>query len=243
MMLEIFPIVGQGIITVAARNLMWTIAICMVFSIFYRENPIYDVIEHGMIGTMAAWFMAGGMITTWRFVFTPIITGTDPWRILVIIAGISYFTVFAGRTFATFYRTVISLRLGAMLGIGMGVNIPVTVAAAISLSRNATWDPFTIIAVLMGVFTIFYFTFSKWTDTHFRIPRRIAYWVVFAYYAGFGGTMWMSRIEIFTGFISRMADWPAILIPLASLGIILLDSQILKARRAKAVTPTAPTKQ
>jgi hypothetical protein len=222
-------IVGQ-IVDIGTRNIVWTLAICMVFSIFYRENPIYDFIEHGMIGTMGAWYLTNGIESTIRTVFTPIIDGTDPARIIIIIAGISYFTALFGRRFAQFYRTIVSLRLGAMFGISIGASIPVTVAAAISLSQTAAYDPFAIIAVLMGVFTIFYFTFSKWTDTHLRLPRRIGYWVVFAYFAGFGVTMWNSRLEIMTGWVTRMSDWPAVLIPIAALGIILVDAAIRRGR-------------
>jgi hypothetical protein len=222
-------LVGQ-LIDRATTNLAWTFAIVCVFSIFYRENPIYDIIEHGMIGTMAAWTLAAGIDSTIRTVFTPILNGTDPARIIVVLAGLTYFTVLFGRRFAGFYRTVVSLRLGAMFGISIGASIPVTVAAAISLSQTASYDPFAIIAVLMGVFTIFYFTFSKWTDTHLRLPRRIGYWVVFAYFAGFGVTMWNSRLEIMTGWVSRMADWPAILIPVAALGVILIDAAIRRGR-------------
>jgi len=238
-MLEITPMVGQMLISLEMRNLLWTIAMLWVFSVFYRANPFYDFIEYMYVGVLTAWTAGANVYAIWNTDFVPILNGTDPWRILVPILGSLYFTVFLGRRFATFYRSVITMRLGAMLGTSIGTTIIVSIAAAAQLSATARYDPFAVIAVMSAVFTTLYFMFSKWVDDRFRLPRRIAYWVVFGYFAGFGVTMWMGRIEIMAGWVQRMATYPSIIVPFIALGIILLDAQLRKGRKAKPVVPTA----
>lgn len=205
-MLDIIPIVGQAlVVSLETRNLLWTIAMLWVFSVFYRQNPFYDFLEFAYIGVVTAWGAGANVVAIYNTDIVPVfVTGADPWRIIVIILGLSYFTVFLGRRFATFYRSVITMRLGAMMGTSVGTTIIVSMAAAAQLSATASTDPFAIIAVLVAIFTTLYFTFSKWTDNHFRLPRRIAYWVVFGYFAGFGVTMWMGRIEIMAGWVQQI---------------------------------------
>jgi hypothetical protein len=244
-MINIVPIVGQGIqlvVPLEIRNLLWTIAIMWVFSVFYRDNPFYDFLEYAYIGVVTAWGAGANFWAIWNTDFIPILNGSDVWRILVPIMGLCYFTVFLGRRFATFYRSVITMRLGAMLGTSVGTTIIVSIAAAAQLSATAATDPFAIIAVLVAVFTALYFMFSKWTDNHLRLPRRIAYWIVFGYFAGFGVTMWMGRIEIMGGWIQRMATYPSIIVPFVALGVIFLDVAIRRSRQTKAVQPAQPAK-
>jgi len=243
-MLNIIPIVGQAyIVPLNIRNLLWTIAIIWVFSVFYRDNPFYDWLEYAYIGVVTAWGAGANFWAINSTIVQPIITGADPWRILVPIMGICYFTVFLGRRFATFYRTVITMRLGAMMGTSIGTTIIVSMTAAAQMSATASYDPFAVIAVLVAVFTTLYFTFSKWTNDHFRLPRRIAYWIVFGYFAGFGVTMWVGRAEIMGGWIQRMATFPSIIVPFVGLGIMLLDVAIRRSRRAAAVQTAQPTRQ
>jgi hypothetical protein len=242
-MLDVIPMVGQMIITLEMRNLLWTIAMLWVFSVFYRTNPFYDFIEYMYVAVLTAWTAGANVYAIWNTDFVPILNGTDPWRILVIIMGLSYFSVFLGRKFATLYRSIITMRLGAMLGTSIGTTIIVSIAAAAQLSATASRDPFAIIAVMSAVFTTMYFMFSKFVDDHFRVPRKIAYWVVFGYFAGFGVTMWMGRIEIMAGWVQRMATYPSIIVPFVALGIILLDATVRKSRQAKIAQPTQPAKQ
>ncbi|MDQ1280296.1 MAG: hypothetical protein QG670_1559 [Thermoproteota archaeon] len=243
-MLDIIPLVGQQLlISLELRNLLWTIAILWVFSVFYRENPFYDFLEYAYIGVVTGWGAGANVVAIYNTDFVPVfVTGADPWRILVFVMGFSYFMVFAGRRFATIYRSIITMRLGAMLGTSLGTTMIVSMAAAAQLSATAARDPFAIIAVMVAVFTTLYFMFSKWTDDHFRLPRRIAYWIVFAYFAGFGVTMWMGRIEIMAGWVQRMATYPSIIIPFVALGIILLDVVFRRSRQTKTTQPIQPAK-
>jgi len=245
-MLSIIPIVGQQVtlvVSLATRNLLWTIAILWVFSVFYRDNPFYDFLEYAYIGVVTAWGAGANFWAINSTIVQPILNGSDPWRILVPIMGACYFTVFLGRRFATFYRSVITMRLGAMLGTSVGTTIIVTITAAYQLSATASYDPFAIIAVFVACCVVLYFLFSKWSGDHLRVPRRIAYWVVFGYFAGFGVTMWMGRIEIMGGWIQRMATYPAIIVPFVALGVILIDVAIRRSRRPTAVQPAPAAKQ
>ena len=139
---------------------------------------------------------------------------------------------------ATFYRTVISMRIGAMLGISIGAYLTSTIYGALTLSARITSDPFTIVAIVIGLLTLFYFTFSKFVDTKFRIAREAGRWVVFAYYAGFGATLFLTRADNFAGWVYRMSSWPAILIPIGAFAIIMVDNQLRKSRIVKEAIPT-----
>ena len=244
-MLEIFSIVGTTVWYPFGKDIqfiLYAVIIVCAFSALYRDNPMFAIVENLMVGTVAGWMLVSDMTSLWRLVISQI--PTQPWLIVCILGGLCYFAIFGGKRLATFYRTIISMRVGATLGITVASFVTVSVYGARALAARASIDPFTIIAIGFGICCIFYFTFSKFIEKRFSIGRRAGQYAVFAYFAGFCATMFLSRLETACGWIYRLSTWPAIIVPAIGFIVIIADSMI-RSSRAKAAppAPAAPAKE
>lgn len=220
------------VISEATKGLFYAAIVVVIYGTMYRENPFYSIVEHAMIGTavgqafVADWAPGGGFA---RNIIGPMLEGKVA-LIIPIIIGLLYFSVFSKRL-AWLYRTVIAMRIGSMLGIAIGAYLTISMLGITTLARKAVTHPVSIIGALSVIFTLFYFTFSAKVDEVLGIGRRIGYWVVFIFYAGFGATLFLTRLDTMVGWVYITAQYPAILIVIAGFILVLIDAFIRRTRR------------
>jgi hypothetical protein len=225
----------MSVITPEITGLLAALVVVIVYATMYRENPFYSVLEHAMIGVMAAYpivadWSIGGAFD--RNIVTPMIT-EGRWELIIpILIGLGYFSVLS-RRLTFIYRTLISFRIGSMLGIAIGAYLTISMLGIITLAKKVVTDPSAIVAAIVVIFVLLYYTFSQKVDTMFGIGRRLGYFIVFSFYAGFGATLFLTRLDTMVGWVYNVSRWPSILIPIAAFVLILIDAAIRRTRRVE----------
>jgi hypothetical protein len=224
----------MSVITPEISEIAFAIVIVIVYSTLYRDNPLYSMVESAMVAVLAAQPLVldwrpgtGGMF---RNVLVPLSEG-NLGLIIPIILGILYFTVFS-RQLIFLYRTVISLRIGSMIGFAMGSYLTVSMLGILELGRKTATTPSAFVGALAVIATVFYFTFSQWVDSKLGLVRRAGYWIVFIFYAGFGATLYLTRLDTMIGWVFKISRWPALVVPIIGFLLVLAD---LGIRRMRAV--------
>lgn len=185
-----------------------------LYSVLYKENPIYRFAEHVFIGAAAGY----SIYMTWAQVLKPqwfdlIASGQWYWVFVPVVGGMFYFT------FSRKHSWISKLVFGALLGLtsGMafkgfaGMNMdqisasfkPLYVRGDIGSSFNNV----IFIFVLLTVMAYFFFSFEHKSKVQ-RTPASIGRWVLmFAFGAMFGATV-MARMSLLIGRVYFLLhDW------------------------------------
>ena len=208
------------------------IATLCLYSILYKENPLYRFGEHVFLG-LATGF---GLYMAWKTVLYPmwwknLTSGQWAW-ILALVAGIMYYTVFS-RRFSWMSRMVMMTMMGLTAGlqfrkffgewmpqIGSSfkplvvVKPQVDAAAApiagtvdLGQSAFASFTNFLFMLSLVAVLTYFFFSFEQ-RNKGVRMTAATGRWLMMiAFGAMFGSTV-MARMSLFIGRLMFMfQEW------------------------------------
>jgi len=200
---------------------LWVAAIFTIgiYSFLYKENPLYRLAEHLVIGISLGYFV---VIDYTRVIkprlLDPLIAGeSGAWVMLIpAILGILYITRFFPKI-AWLSRYPMAFVMGASMGIGF----PLSMKAGVLRQLEATliplyvpgipWDVFVgnIVIVLGTLAALIYFFFSKpHKGPFFGTGSKIGIWVIMiGFGATFGFTV-MGRISLLIGRIQFLLyDW------------------------------------
>ena len=212
----------EAILTPTLGNWLSALITLMLFSILYKENPIYRIAEHLYVGASAA----HGIVTTWNNTIKPAIL-TMPekgtwWEIIPMAIGLLiYFNMY--RPMAWIARIPISLWIGynAAMVLSARAVIPymrqLTTAikplyamknGAFSLSQSLNNILF--VSIVLGVLIYFFFTIE-----HKGVFKYAATWgrmgLMIGFGASFGNTV-MSRVSLLIGRLTFLfGDWLGLL--------------------------------
>ena len=75
-------------------DLVFCIVILSIWTIFYKENPLYKAMSSMSVGLMLAFWLKGGINTLIKDVIEPAIFEFRPGRIVVLLLGLSMFLRF-----------------------------------------------------------------------------------------------------------------------------------------------------
>jgi len=126
-----------------------------IYSFLYKDNPFYKVAEHLFVGVSAGY----GIVRTYYDGFIPYVY--QPLKdayggqyaefavIIPLLIGILFFTRFIPR-----YSWLVRYPIVFLLGIGMGIGIPLSMQGYIFRQMHGTLSPFGIFSQ-MGAFDIF----------------------------------------------------------------------------------------
>ena len=192
-----------------------------IYSFLYKENPIYRLAEHLVVGIS----MAYAIVVTWTNTLQPrLVTPlVNEGRLILIIPGI------LGVLYITrFFRRVAWLSrypIAFVLGTSMGVGFPRTMLAWILRQLEATVRPIytegTPLHLVLGAIVIIfgtlaaliYFFFSKpHKGPFFGLGSRVGIWIIMiGFGATFGFTV-MGRISLLIGRVQfLLGDWLGVL--------------------------------
>lgn len=213
--------------------LVWlgALATIALYSILYKENPLYRFAEHIFLG-LATGF---GLYMTWKTVLYPmwwknLSAGQWAW-ILALVAGLMYYTVFS-RRFSWMSRMVMMTMMGLTAGLefrkffgewvpqigasfkplvvvvpekAAGTPVPNTVD--LGHSAFASFTNLLFMVCLVTVLTYFFFSFEQ-RNKGVRMTAATGRWLMMiAFGAMFGSTV-MARMSLFIGRLMFMfQDW------------------------------------
>jgi hypothetical protein len=196
-----------------------------LYSVLYRENPVYRVAEHIFLGLATGM----GLYMTWKTVLFPmwfkeLQAGHWAW-ILALVAGAMYYTIFsqrlswmsrlvmmtmmgmaAGLTFRAFfgqYMPQIASSFKPLIVLretpGGGLDVPDTLFASFT---NILF-----VVCLVSVMTYFFFSFEQKSKA-VRGTANVGRWLMMiAFGAMFGSTV-MARMSLFIGrLVFLFQDW------------------------------------
>ncbi|MFN3649873.1 MAG: hypothetical protein ACK47B_09840 [Armatimonadota bacterium] len=203
------------------------LATLALYSVLYRENPVYRFAEHVFLGLATGY----GLYVIWRDVlfpvwFTPLFIERQWAWILPLVAGGMYYTIYsrrlswmsrlvmmtmmglaAGLTFRTFYGRYIP-QIGASFKPlvvmvpnpdGVGVNLP---ASLFTSFTNVLF-----LVCLVSVMVYFLFSFEQRNPAVRRTASLGRWLMMIAFGAMFGATV-MARLSLFIGRLDFLfRDW------------------------------------
>jgi hypothetical protein len=196
---------------------IWVAAIftLAIFSFLYKENPLYRLAEHLVVGTSLGY----SIVMTWNQVlyprlYQPLSHGQELNLIVPAVLGILYITRFYPKV-AWLSRYPIAFLLGTGMGVGFPLEMQALVLRQIEatvipiFTPGATWDVTlgTIVIVLGTLMALIYFFFSKpHKGLFFGTGSKIGIWVIMiGFGATFGFTV-MGRISLLIGRVQFLLD-------------------------------------
>ncbi len=193
-------------ITTAVTIWIGALGTLAIYSILYKENPIYRIAEHVFIGAAAGY----GVFITWVEMLKPAwwdqITQGKWYWIFALIAGAMFYFIYS-RRYVWISRIIFGVLLGLVAGGAfkafVGVNIDRISASfkpiygqGLTLTQIA--NNLLFIIVLLAVMAYFFFSFEHKSAIS-RAPAQLGRWcLMFAFGAMFGFTV-MARMSLLIG--------------------------------------------
>ena len=212
----------EAILTPTLGNWLAALVTLMLFSILYKENPLYRIAEHLYVGASAA----HGIITTWNNTIKPAITSMPTkgtwWEIIPMAVGLLiYFNMY--RPYAWIARIPMGFWIGynAALVLSARQVIPflsqmtMAIKPLVAMTNGAfnltqSLNNILFVSIVLGVLIYFFFTVE-----HKGIFKYAAYYGRLAIMIGFGasfGNTVMARISLLIGRLTFLfGDWLGLL--------------------------------
>lgn len=187
-----------------------------LYSVLYRENPVYRLAEHIFLGLATGL----GLYMTWKTVLYPmwwqeLAQGRWPW-IFALVAGMMYYTIYSKR-FSWMSRLIMMTMMGLGAGLAFraffGTFMPqigasfkplVVIQPApgggtdVAGSIFASFTNVLFLVTLVSVMTYFFFSFEH-KNPGVRRAAALGRWLMMiAFGAMFGSTV-MARMSLFIG--------------------------------------------
>ena len=200
---------------------LWVAAIFTIgiYSFLYKENPLYRLAEHLVVGVSTGY----GIAITYTNVIQPRLVGPisngEPGAWILIIPallGLLYITRFFPNV-AWLSRYPMAFLMGASMGVGFPLSMKAQVLRQLEASliplyeTGMSWDIVfgNVVMVLGTLAALIYFFFSKpHKGPFFGTGSKIGIWVIMV---GFGATFGftvMGRISLLIGRIQfLLGDW------------------------------------
>jgi len=192
-----------------------------IFSILYRDNPIYRVAEHLFVGLALGY----GVALTWHnalwpIALKPLFVEGQLILIIPVALGLLYFTRIIPKV-----SWMVRIPIAAILGWGAGVSIPLSFRTYIFKQINATvvtremfantsiWPGIWAVVLLLGTFaTLIYFFFSRKEKGPLTPVSQVGiFFIMVGFGATFGLTV-MSRVSLLIGRLQfLLRDWLGII--------------------------------
>jgi hypothetical protein len=200
--------------------LIWVgaLATLALYSILYRENPVYRFAEHIFVGLATGY----GLYVIWNEVllpkwWTPLVGG-QWWWIFASVAGAMYYTLYFKRL-AWMSRMVMLTMMGFSSGqvfrAWAGQYVPQIRSAIVK--RPLLYEPMRapylhldnllFVAILISVLTYFLFSFEH-QNLLVRRAAQTGRWVMMIGFGAIFGSTVMARLSLFIGrLVFLFRDW------------------------------------
>jgi len=212
---------------VVVEQLIYGICALSLWSLLYRENPIYRVAEYFYVGFAAA----NAFVLAWeamiRIAWTPVTKGQYIW-ILPIILSIPFLLFFYDKTRSTYMIPIsVIVSLGTALGIRGAIHaqlIGQIYGTMGSLIKATGLDTLNVILIAIGsICSIIYFIFTKEIKGSAAVIPRIGRIFIMATFGAAYANTGMGRLTNMSGIILNLWKTDAIYIIPVALAVIAID--------------------
>jgi len=212
----------EAILTPTLGNWLAALITLMLFSILYKENPLYRIAEHLYVGASAA----HGIVTTWNNTVKPALTSMPTkgtwWEIIPMVLGLLiYFNMYRP------YAWVARIPMGFWIGYNAALVLsarqvipffnqmtsaikPLIAMKAGVFNLTQSINNILFVSIVLGVLIYFFFTVEhKGIFKYAANYGRLAIMIGFG--ASFGNTV-MARISLLIGRLTFLfSDWLGLL--------------------------------
>ena len=187
---------------------IWIAAIgtLAIYSILYKENPVYRLAEHIFIGAATGY----SVFVTWTQILKPQwwdkITQGEAYWVFALVAGSMFYFIYSKKHVwisRIIFGTLLGLIAGAAFKGFVGINIDRIYAsfkplAGPKLSAAIIANNAIFIVILLAVMSYFFFSFEHKNHVT-SAPAKLGRWcLMFAFGAMFGSTV-MARMSLLIG--------------------------------------------
>ena len=207
----------------------------MLWSVYYRENPLSHLVESLVIGLAMGFALYTTVNTLNKIWITPMMDGN--WLLIIpAILGLMLYAVFF-KKYVYLSRIALSAIIGTGLGFATGRTFPVLILGQIKglgnslVSADALGIANWLIILVATITTLMYFTFTREQTGVFGVTSKIGrYAIMIGFGTIFGATIWGNHVFV----IDRAAFFsepPMIyLIPVA-FAVILVDIYLQRQKK------------
>jgi len=212
----------EAILTPTLGNWLAALVTLMLFSILYKENPLYRIAEHLYVGASAA----HGIVTTWNNTIKPAMTSMPTkgtwWEIIPMVVGLLiYFNMYRP------YAWVARIPMGFWIGYNAALVLsarqvipflsqmttaikPLVAMTNGSFNLTQSINNILFVSIVLGVLIYFFFTVEhKGIFKYAANYGRLAIMIGFG--ASFGNTV-MARISLLIGRLTFLfGNWLGLL--------------------------------
>ena len=191
--------------------------ILATFSFIIKDTLIFRFAEATLVGTTAGVLAAQGLENVKRLAWNPIVTEAAYINIIPILLGIFMFTRISRR-----YAYLSRLPIALLLGTGLGIAIPTSMAAEIMTPINSLFKPMptnaldivnTIILMICVVSVFLLFTYTQPHTGALGIIARVGrYSLMFGLGATFAGHIYARAAWMLPNIQTIIWDWLGITI-------------------------------
>ncbi len=199
----------------------------MLWSVYYRENPLSHFVENLIIGLGMGYALYNTINTLGTIWITPMAAGN--WLLIIpAILGFLLYTVFI-RKYSYLSRIAVAAIIGTGLGFATGRTFPVLILGQIKglgtslVGADAMGMIDWFIILIATITTLMYFTFTREHKGVLGATAKIGrYAIMIGFGTIFGATIWGNHVFVIDR-AAFLAEAPMVyLIPIA-FAIILID--------------------
>lgn len=178
-----------------------------VYTVLYKDNPLYRLVEHIFIGAAAGYAIVLGLIPVYTKAIVPMLEGNFTYMLPVIIGFLMFGIVLKEQYWISRYP--IALLIGAGTGLSLRATPKAKILAQIqpmlSIVGKDIFSTFSNIILWMAVVTpIIYFTYTReHKGTLGNIAKIGRVFMLAAFGASYGGTV-MTRLAILIPQVQRI---------------------------------------
>lgn len=188
--------------------MIWIAAIgtLAIYSVLYKENPVYRLFEHIFIGAASGY----SVFVTWTQILKPMwwdkITSGEAYWVFALVGGAMFYFIYSKKHVwisRIIFGTLLGLVSGAAFKGFAGLNVDRIHAsfkpiAGHGMALSESLNNLVFIIVLLAVMSYFFFSFEH-KNRVTSLPPKLGRWcLMFAFGAMFGSTV-MARMSLLIG--------------------------------------------
>jgi len=189
---------------------LWLLTL-MVFTILWKESPLYRFAEHTYVALAVGHTLNMGLDSLGRNIGSPLAAGKYLLVIPVILGLLMYARLY--RKYDWLSRFPISLLVGVAMGVAVTGAVYGQLLAQLESTMRIVAKPTldgvnSILILIFVVSGLIYFTFSREHTGPLNIPSKIGRYVLLAAFgASFAGSI-ATRLGVFLSVIKMLVEFP-----------------------------------
>lgn len=218
--------------------IVFSAIILIIWTIFYRENPLYKAVSSMSVGLMLAFWLKGGLDTLFKDVIKPALLGFELPRLMVLMLGLLMFLRFYPKL-AYVSKWPIAILAGVGTGIATRGAVSAMILSQIRVGSFVGVDLFTgieNILILVGtISTLVYFLFSfERGNVVGTISKVGQVYMMLSFGVVFGMSVYGSSVMTQ---MTYLLDYPGYYVTAVAVIILIVDIYIRRQRKVPEDDP------